>query len=96
MTVSAATLSSIAIAPNQISIGTGKSQQLGATGTYSDAITRDLTAVATWLSSAATVATLSNANGSRGLLTALASGTTSITAVFQGVTSAAVVVTVTP
>ena len=96
LTVSAATLSSIAIAPNQISIGTGKSQQLGATGTYSDAITRDLTAVATWLSSAATVATLSNANGSRGLLTALASGTTSITAVFQGVTSAAVVVTVTP
>jgi hypothetical protein len=72
----------------------GGSQQLAATGTYSDLSMHDLTNVVTWLSSAGTVASVSNANGSRGLLSAIAAGTTSVTAVFQGVTSAADVITV--
>ena len=94
MTVSPATLSSIAITPNPVSLGSGASQQLTATGTYSDATTHDLTGVATWLSSLSSVATVSNANGSRGLLTALGAGSASVTAAFQGITSAADAVTV--
>ena len=94
LTVSPATLSSIAITPNPVSLAKGASQQLTATGTYSDTITRDMTSVVTWLSSTSTVAAVSNANGSRGLLTALASGTASVTAAFQGITSAGDAVTV--
>jgi uncharacterized protein YjdB len=94
LTVSAATLSSIAVTPSPVSVAVGGSQQLAATGTYSDLSTHDLTNVVTWLSSVETVASVSNANGSRGLLTAAAAGTTSVTAVFQGVTSAADVITV--
>ena len=96
LTVSAAKLSSIQITPNPLSLASGGSQQLTATGTYSDATSHDLTSVATWLSSTATVATVSNAAGSRGLLTALGGGSTSVTAVFQGITSATDAVTVTP
>jgi hypothetical protein len=94
LTVSAATLSSLAIAPATLSLGPGQTQQLTATGTYSDASTYDLTNVATWLSSTGSVAAVSNANGSRGLLTGITAGTTSVTAVFQAVTSPPLVVTV--
>ncbi len=96
LTVSTATLSSIGIAPNPVTIANGASLQLAATGTYSDSSTHDLTSVATWLSSTPGSASVSNASGSRGLLTATGSGTTSVTAVFQGVTSAADTITVTP
>jgi uncharacterized protein YjdB len=94
LTVSPATLSSLAITPNPISLAKGASQQLTATGIYSDTTARDLTNVATWLSSTATVVAVSNANGSRGLLTAVGSGSSSVTAAFQGVTSAADAITV--
>jgi uncharacterized protein YjdB len=96
LTVSKATLSSITITPSPLSVARGGSQQLTATGLYSDSTSYDLTAAATWLSSTATVASVSNASGSRGLLTALASGSTNVTAVFQGITSGADAVTVTP
>jgi uncharacterized protein YjdB len=96
LTVSPATLSSIGIAPNPVTMANGAALQLTATGTYSDSSTHDLTSVATWLSSTPGAASVSNANGSRGLLTATGSGTTSVTAVFQGVTSATDTVTVTP
>ena len=94
LTVSSATLSSVAITPNPITLASGSSQQLTATGTYSDTTTRDLTSAATWLSSSTTVAVVSNANGSRGLLTAVGSGSSSVTAAFQGITSAPAAVTV--
>jgi hypothetical protein len=94
LTVSPATLSSLAITPNPISLAKGASQQLTATGIYSDTTARDLTNVATWLSSTATVVAVSNANGSRGLLTAVGSGSSSVTASFQGITSASDAITV--
>jgi trimeric autotransporter adhesin len=94
LTVSKATLSSIAVTPNPLSLASGGSQQLTATGTYDDATTRDLTSAATWLSSTPAVAVVSNANGSHGLLTAIGSGSTTVTAAFQGVSSASDSVTV--
>jgi hypothetical protein len=98
LTVSSATLSSIAITPNPVSLSlaSGASQQLTATGTYSDSTKYDLTNVVTWQSGTMTVVTVSNANGSRGQATALSAGTSSVTAVFQGITSATDTVTVTP
>lgn len=94
LTVSAATLSSIAITPNPVALSSGGSTQLTATGAYGDGTSVDLTQVATWLSSSPSVAVVSNAGGSRGLLTALGTGSTNVTAVFQGVTSTAAVVKV--
>jgi hypothetical protein len=98
LTVSSATLSSIAITPNPValSLASGASQQLTAMGTYSDTNKYDLTNVVTWQSGTMTVAMVSNANGSRGLATALSTGTSAVTAVFQGITSATDTVTVTP
>ena len=98
LTVSSATLSSIAITPNPVSLSlaSGASQQLTAMGTYSDSNKYDLTNVVTWQPGTMTVAMVSNANGSRGLATALSAGTSSVTAVFQGITSATDTVTVTP
>ncbi len=98
LTVSPATLSSIAITPDPValSLASGASQQITATGTYSDSTKYDLTNVVTWQSSTMTVATVSNANGSRGLVTALSAGTSSLTAVFQTITSATDTATVSP
>ncbi|MFN9572301.1 MAG: hypothetical protein ACK58P_04510, partial [Betaproteobacteria bacterium] len=41
----------------------GLSQAFAATGTFTDGTTQDLTSAVTWLSSAAAVATISNAVG---------------------------------
>jgi hypothetical protein len=69
--VTAAVLQSIAITPASVSLlSSGQTAQLKATGTFSDLSTSDLTATATWFSSAPAVATVS----STGLATAIASG----------------------
>jgi trimeric autotransporter adhesin len=78
LTVTAATLVSIAITPLSPSITDGTTQQFTATGTYTDNSTRNLTASVTWSSSATTIASISNAAGSSGLATAAGIGTTSI------------------
>jgi hypothetical protein len=76
MSVTAATLASIAVTPANLSIAKGKTQQLTATGTFSDGTTQNLTSTATWSSSAGTVATISTA----GLATAVGTGSTTIRA----------------
>jgi len=91
LTVSTAKLKSIAITPSPLSIVIGGHQQLTATGTWDDNSTRDITNNVTWLSSSGdaggdTIATVSNAAGSRGLFTAVSAGSVTITAAFQGVT----------
>ncbi len=83
LTVSAstATLTSIAVTPNSASIAVGATQQFTATGTYSDGSTKNLSSTATWTSGTTTVATIS----ASGLATAVASGSTTITASLNGV-----------
>lgn len=95
LTVSSATLSSISITPNPVTVTVDGSAQLTATGVYSDSTKVDLTNVATWTSSATSVASVSNAAGSRGLLTGLDSGTATVT-VYFGAASATDSVTVSP
>ena len=87
LTVTAATLVSIAITPISPSIADRTSQQFTATGTYTDNSTQNLTAAVTWTSSDPTIASVSNAAGSNGLATAAGIGTTSISAALGTVAS---------
>lgn len=79
------TLVSIAVTPQNISIDSGTTAQLTATGTYSDNTTQDITTSVIWSSSNTAVATISNSTGSNGLATALGTATTTITASSGGI-----------
>src|SRR5208337_3216533 len=80
LTVSSATLVSIAVTPANSGIALKTTEQFRATGTFSDNSTQDITASVTWSSSNASVATISNAAGSKGQVTSVATGNTTITA----------------
>jgi uncharacterized protein YjdB len=82
VTPAAPTLSSIAVAPTTPAVVAGATQQFTATGTYSDGSMQNVTDTATWSSSATTVATINAA----GLATAVAAGSTAISASLSGVT----------
>jgi len=69
LTVSAATLVSIAVTPANSWVFPAQTRQFTAIGTYTDGSTQALTATATWASSKTEV-TISNALGSKGLATA--------------------------
>jgi uncharacterized protein YjdB len=90
VTPAAPTLSSIAITPASPSIAAGATQQFTATGTYSDGTTSNLTASVTWASSSTAAATINAA----GLATAVAAGSTTITAT-DGAISGTTMLTVT-
>ena len=95
LTVTAATLVSIAITPTSPSIADRTTQQFTATGTYTDNSTQNLTASVTWASSDTTIASISNAAGSSGLATAAGVGVTSISAALGAVTAPAATLTAT-
>ena len=84
-TVSEAALVSIQITPENPSLPKGTTRQLTATGIYSDHSTQDLTKQVTWCASDPSVASVSNADGSDGLATALAVGTTTVSAALGAV-----------
>jgi urocanate hydratase len=94
LTVTGAALVSIAVSPLNPSIALGTTQQFKATGTYTDSSTRDITAEVTWDSATASVATISNTEGSKGLASSHSVGQTAITASSGGM-SASTVLTVT-
>ena len=79
------TLSSIAVTPLNASIPQGMTQQLKATGIYSDSSRQDLTTTVTWISSATNVLTISPT----GLASAVGIGTTKVEAVSGSVTASA-------
>ena len=84
LTVNAATLQSIAVAPASPFIVAGSTQQFTATGTYSDNSTKNITTSVTWASSKMAFATIGAATG---LATGVAAGTTQITATLGSVVS---------
>jgi uncharacterized repeat protein (TIGR03803 family) len=96
LTVTPATLVSIAITPPAPSIALGVNESFTATGTYSDNSTQNLTTQVTWASATPAVATISNASGTAGVATPVATGTTQISAALGSITSPAVTLTVTP
>jgi len=89
LTVTSASLVSIAIAPATPVLALGTAQQFSATGTFSDSSTQDISASVTWGSSNSSVATISNLAGSNGKASSLAAGSTTITAVSGGISSSA-------
>jgi len=96
LTVTAATLVSIGLTPAMPSLAAGSTQQFTAMGVYTDNSKHDLTTSVTWKSSNASVASISNSTGSRGLATTLVSGSTSVAAALNAITSQAVTLTVSP
>ena len=86
LTVTAATLVSIAIAPADATMADGTQLQLTATGTFSDGSTQDLTTQVTWGSSNKLIVKVSNAPREHGRASALATGTVTVTAASLGVT----------
>ncbi len=95
LTGTSAVLQSIAITPGNPPVVVGDSEQLTATGTFSNGSTQNLTDVVTWSSATSTVATISNTGGSQGIATAASTGSSSISATVDGVTGTTVL-TVTP
>ena len=77
--------------PASPSIAVGTTQQFTATGLFSDNSTENITNQVTWASATPSVATISTT----GLATALATGTSSITASLSGITGSTML-TVTP
>jgi uncharacterized protein YjdB len=85
LTVQPKSLTAIAIAPNSASLMIGATQQFTATGTYNDGSTANVTSSVSWSSSTPPVATVNASGGA----TALAAGSTTITAALNGVSGAA-------
>ncbi len=81
MTVTSATLVSIAITPSVLEKANGLSLQLTAIGTYSDGSTTDISSSVTWTSATTSVATIN----SSGLVSCMNFGTSLITATKSGV-----------
>jgi uncharacterized protein YjdB len=84
LTVTAKTLSSIAVTPAAATVGAGATQQFTATATYSDNSTANITSSAAWSSSSTATATINAA----GLATAVTAGTSTITATSGSVSGA--------
>jgi trimeric autotransporter adhesin len=93
-TVTAAALTSLAITPPNPVLAKSTALQLTATGDFSDGSTEDLTTQVSWTSGNDLIAQVSNVLGKQGLLTALATGSTSIRATLNGIHSS-ITVTVT-
>lgn len=85
-TVTEAVLVSIQVTPAHPSAPKGTALQLTATGIYSDHSAQDLTTQLTWASSDPSAASVSNAPGSNGKVSALAVGPAAVSAALDGVT----------
>jgi RHS repeat-associated protein/uncharacterized repeat protein (TIGR01451 family) len=83
----AVTLSSVSVTPASASLAPAQTVQLTATAIYSDNSTQDVTAQAVWTTSATAVATV----GTTGFVTAVAEGTATITASFNGTSGLATI-----
>ena len=88
----AATLSSITVTPASPTVNPGGTQGMTATGNYSGGGTQNLSSQVTWSSGTPGVATVS----SGGVVTGVASGTSTISATLNGVTGSTVVTVAAP
>jgi trimeric autotransporter adhesin len=84
-----ATLVSLIVTPPTASIAPGTMQPFKAVGTYSDSSTKDITSTVTWTSSNTAAATISNGVSTQGLATAVAHGSSTITATSGSISNTA-------
>lgn len=82
--VESSALASLEITPSTASVAVQTSTQFRAIGSFADGSTQDLTQSALWTSSPASVATVNDSGGNKGLATGNAAGTATITALFAG------------
>jgi len=85
LTVTAATLVSIALEPTAPSVPVGRTLAMVAKGTYSDTTIVDITAQVTWQSSAIAIASVDGSSGHNGEVTGRSQGTATISATLNGV-----------
>jgi uncharacterized protein YjdB len=85
LTVTPAALTSVTISPSSLTIDIGGTQELAASGMYSNYSSTDLTASSTWASSNPNIATVS----ATGFVTAVAAGSVTITATSGSVSGTA-------
>ena len=93
--VSAAVLERLEVIPQDITLAQGEQRAFNAVAEYSDRI-EEVTAFALWQTSDAAVATVSNAPGDRGVVSAGAAGPATITAFFDGLPAGAGVTVTAP
>ena len=95
VTVSAVRLETLSITPNPLVLPLGSNRGLTATATYSDGSHKDATATADWTSTDPNVVTIDNA-GAKGTAQTVMTGTVTITAMLDGVSTNATVAGVVP
>jgi hypothetical protein len=95
VTVTGAELSRIEVTPGAPEAALGYTQQFTATGVFTDNSTQDITESVVWASSNSAVADISNASGTKGFAQTLMTGTATVTASLNGLTSVGVAFTVT-
>ncbi|HKQ70542.1 MAG TPA: Ig-like domain-containing protein [Polyangiaceae bacterium] len=86
LTVTAATVVSITVAPIALTLPAGTVQQFQASAIFSDNTSQNITGQATWSSSVPAVAGVGTNGFMRGRVTALTAGTADIRATWQGIT----------
>lgn len=96
LSVTAAGVTSITIAPSALSMVRGTKQFATATANYSDGTTADVTTKCTWATASTAIANVSNGSGSQGLVTAVAVGSTNLTCSLGGVTGTASITVTAP
>lgn len=84
--VTNAVINALALSPVEPSTPRGLTLQFSAVGAFSDATTQDMTFDALWASSDPAVATIGDTPADKGLALALATGLTTISATFDGLT----------
>lgn len=95
LTVTTATLSSIALQTSSSTLVAGITQNIIATGTYSDSSTQDISNDVTWISSDTSIAAISNAIANKGEAIGYTAGDATVTASLNGVISSDLILTIT-
>jgi uncharacterized protein YjdB len=89
LVVESSALSSVTVTPATASVAEQTATQFNAVGTFGDGSTQNLTSSVSWTSSPASVATVSNASPTKGLVAGVAPGTATITALFATLSGSA-------
>jgi len=87
--VESSALVSMQITPAAASVAVQTSIQLRAIGGFADGTSQDLTQSASWTSSPASVATVGDSGGTKGIANGISAGTATVTALFAGEVGAA-------
>lgn len=91
LNINAATLNSIDVSPINARLAIGTEQHFHATGRYSDGSIQDLSELVSWTTTDANIAIASNVDDGQGQTTALAQGTTTVSATLFGISGNATV-----